>query len=62
MRLSKYVEITPDFECALSKNFCAKKYFYGLPEYKQMYIAQKAKKLSKAELKDYVTELGNIIT
>lgn len=61
MKLTNFVEITPDFENALSKNFCAKKYFYELPEYKQIHIAQKAKRLNKEELKKYVTKLGNIM-
>ena len=61
LHFNSIVEITPDFEKALSKNFCAKKYFYGLPEYKQIHIVQKTKKLNEEQLKEYVAYLGNIM-
>lgn len=55
------VELTKNFENELSKNFCAMKYFYQQTEYRQMCIAEKAKRLNENEIKDYVRELGNII-
>lgn len=46
---------------ALSKNFCAMKYFANLSEKKQAQVIEKAKTMnSKADMENYVTELGNI--
>lgn len=49
------------FEMALSKNFCAMKYFTSLPESERAHVIEKAKTMnSKPEMEKYVTELGNI--
>lgn len=49
------------FQMALSKNFCAMKYFANLSEKKQAQVIEKAKTMnSKADMENYVTELGNI--
>lgn len=49
------------FQMALSKNFCAMKYFTNRSEKERLQIIEKAKTMnSKAEMESYVKELGNI--
>lgn len=49
------------FQMALSKNFCAMKYFTNRSEKERLQIIEKAKTMnSKAEMEGYVKELGNI--
>jgi hypothetical protein len=54
--------LTDDFENELSKNFCAMKFYYSQSARNKKIIALKAEKMSKEQLKNYVAELGNIIT
>lgn len=57
----KKEELPLGFQMALSKNFCAMKYFSNLSKPKQKEIIEKAKTLnSKEQMQDFITELGNI--
>lgn len=49
------------FQMAMSKNFCAMKYFSNLPKKQQAQVIEKAKTMnSKTDMENYVRELGNI--
>ena len=57
----KKEELPLGFQMALSKNFCAMKYFSNLSKTKQMEIIKKAKTIKgKEQMQEYITELGNI--
>lgn len=56
-------EMPLGFQMALSKNFCAMKYYSALSKHKRKQVIEKAKTMqSEEQMKQYVERLGNTYT